>query len=343
MEGGRGVLAKERGVRAAENRIPGRGPGMASIMDMRMDAEEIKKNLRQLFPVGRVLFDEPLDGYTSMGVGGRADILIFPENAEEIRESMAYLRERKIPFLPVGNGTNLIVLDGGYRGAVIFLKGLRTLEMSDRDGGIVSLRAGAGVTLSELVGLSLKEALTGMEFCAGIPGSVGGALRMNAGAYGREIKDVLTAITLVTGEGTIVERGREKLLFAYRSLDLPEGSIITGASFLLKKGEKAAVEEQVAGILQVRREKHPLEYRNAGSIFKNPAGVPAGKIIDELGLKGARIGDAQISEKHANFIVNRGQAKAGDIVALIEMVKKKAREEKGIDLEPEVRIIGTAE
>jgi UDP-N-acetylmuramate dehydrogenase len=316
---------------------------MASKMDIGMDTEETKKTLRQLLPAGRVLFDKPLDRYTSMGVGGGADILIFPENAEEIRTSTAYLRERKIPFLPVGNGTNLIVLDAGYRGAVIFLKGLRTLELSDRDGGIVSLRAGAGVPLSDLVGLSLRKALTGMEFCAGIPGSVGGAVRMNAGAYGREIKNVLTAITLVTGEGTIVERGGEKLLFAYRSLDLPEGSIITGASFLLQKGGKEAVEERVAGILRVRGEKHPREYRNAGSIFKNPAGAPAGKIIDELGLKGARIGDAQISEKHANFIVNRGRAKAGDIVALIEMVKKKAREEKGIDLEPEVRIIGTTE
>jgi UDP-N-acetylmuramate dehydrogenase len=310
-------------------------------MDRKMDSGEIKNNLRQLLPAGRVLFDEYLDRYTSMGVGGRADILIFPENTEEIRITTAYLRERNIPFLPMGNGTNLLVLDAGYRGAVIFLKGLRTVELLNKDSDSVSIQAGAGVSLSELLALSLKEALTGMEFCAGIPGSVGGAVRMNAGAYGREIQSVLETITLITGEGTMVKMEKEKLLFAYRGVELPENSIITGASFLLEKGEREVVEERVAAILRMRRAKHPLEYRNFGSIFKNPPDVPAGKIIDELGLKGTRIGDAQISEKHANFIVNRGQAKAGDILALIEMVRKKVREEKGIDLEPEVRIIGT--
>ncbi|MBI4632941.1 MAG: UDP-N-acetylmuramate dehydrogenase [Deltaproteobacteria bacterium] len=308
-----------------------------------MDKDEVKRTLRKLLPAGKVVFDESLDRYTSMGVGGRTDIMIFPENTEEVIKTVAYLREREIPFLPVGNWTNLIVMDSGYRGAVISLKGLRNIEMSEKSRGAVSLRAEAGASLSELVALSLREALTGMEFCTGIPGSVGGAVRMNAGAHGREIKDVLETIRLITRGGEPLEMKRESLTFAYRSLDLPEDSIITGASFLLKKGEKTAVEEQVAGILQARREKHPLEYRNAGSIFKNPPGIPAGRIIEELGLKGVRIGDAQISEKHANFIVNLGHAKAVDIVALIDLVIKKVKGERGIDLEPEVRIIGTGE
>lgn len=306
-----------------------------------MDGDEVRRALRKLVPAGKVLFDEPLDRYTSMGVGGKADIMVFPENAEEIVKIVAYFREWEIPFIPVGNWTNLIVMDAGYRGAVISLKGLHTVTLSEKSPGGISLQAGAGVALSEFVGIALREALTGMEFCAGIPGSIGGAVKMNAGAFGREIKDVLTAITLINGGGNAVELKKENLVFSYRNLALPENSIITGASFLLSKGKKKDVEETVAAFLRIRREKHPLEHRSAGSIFKNPAGAPAGRIIDELGLKGARVGDAQISEMHANFIVNRGHATAGDIIALIDMVRRKAQEEKGIDLEPEVRIIGT--
>jgi UDP-N-acetylmuramate dehydrogenase len=311
------------------------------MMDAPMDRDRMKKALQKLVPAGKVLFDEPLDRYTSMGVGGRADIMVFPESAAEIAKTVIFFREHGVPFVPAGNWTNLIAADSGYRGAVISLKGLRTLELREKNGGAVSLRAEAGVALSELIGLALREALTGMEFCAGIPGSVGGAVRMNAGAFGREIKDTIEAVTVINGGGTVLELKREDLAFSYRNLDLPEQGIITGASFLLSRGEKGAVAETVAGFLRVRREKHPLEYRNAGSIFKNPAGVPAGRIIDELGLKGTRIGDAEISEKHANFIVNRGKARAEDIVALIDLVKERAKNERGIDLEPEVRIIGT--
>jgi UDP-N-acetylmuramate dehydrogenase len=306
-----------------------------------MDSDEVRRTLQKLVPAGKVLFDEPLDRYTSMGVGGRADILLFPDSAEELVKMVSYFREWGIPFIPVGNLTNLIVMDAGYRGAVISLKGLCTVTLSGKSHNTVSLQAEAGVAVSELIGVALREALTGMEFCAGIPGSIGGAVKMNAGAFGREIKDALTAITLINGGGNVVELKRESLAFSYRNLDLPEGSIIAGASFLLSKGEKRDVAEKVSAFLRMRREKHPLEYRSAGSIFKNPAGTPAGRIIDELGLKGARVGDAQISEKHANFIVNLGHATAGDIVALIDLVRKKVQEEKGIDLEPEVRMIGT--
>ncbi len=307
-----------------------------------MDGEKIREALLKLLPAGRVLFDEPLDRYTSMGVGGRADIMLFPKNAEEIVKATALLKQEGIPFIPVGNWTNLIAGDSGYRGAVLSLKGLHAMEFREK-GGAVSLRAEAGVGLPELVGLAVREGFTGMEFCAGIPGSVGGAVRMNAGAYGREIKDALEAVTLINGTGAIVSVMREKLLFSYRNLDLSEGSIITTATFRLDKGEKAAVEERVSELLRLRREKHPLGYRNAGSIFKNPAGVPAGRIIEELGLKGTRIGDAQISEMHANFIVNRGKATTKDIIALIELVKETVKRQRGIDLEPEVRIIGTTE
>ncbi|MDP2724912.1 MAG: UDP-N-acetylmuramate dehydrogenase, partial [Syntrophales bacterium] len=240
---------------------------------------------------------------------------------------------------PVGNGTNLIVRDGGYRGVVVSLKRFNNLSIKD-DGGGVSVHAEAGVPLAELVGLSLREGLTGMEFCAGIPGSVGGAVRMNAGAYGREIKDVVEAITFMTIKDGICQQGGGELGFSYRNLDLPPDSVILAARFFLHRGAREEIKKNVETILEMRKEKHPLMYRNAGSIFKNPGSVSAGRIIDEMGLKGLRIGDAMISEMHGNFIVNLGKAKAKDVLSLIDAVKNKVLEERGVVLETEVHIIG---
>ena len=172
-----------------------------------------------------------------------------------------------------------------------------------------------------------------MEFCAGIPGSVGGAVRMNAGAYGKEIKDVVDTVELMIISGEIMSSKKDDLKFAYRNLDISEGTIIIGASFLLTRGIEEQIHARINEILGKRKNKHPLEYRNAGSIFKNPnGGIPAGRIIDELGLKGIRIGNAKISEKHGNFIVNLGNAKASDIIALIDMIKTKVNEERGINV-----------
>ncbi|MGE5789738.1 MAG: UDP-N-acetylmuramate dehydrogenase, partial [Syntrophaceae bacterium] len=185
-----------------------------------------------------------------------------------------------------------------------------------------------------------KEALTGLEFCAGIPGSVGGGIRMNAGAYGSELKDVIESVDLLNGEGNIKSCKRQALQFQYRDLALPEGACVAGGVFVLARGNRDAVEGRIREILRTRSGKHPLQYRNAGSIFKNPKGMPAGKIIDEAGLKGARIGGAQVSEMHGNFIVNLGSATAKDIIGLIEHVQQKVLETKGIALEPEVKIIG---
>ena len=169
---------------------------------------------------------------------------------------------------------------------------------------------------------------------------MGGAVRMNAGAYGSEIKDIVEWVSTLRRDGRILKVGRDELVFAYRNLDLPEGSIITDASFFLRRGEGKKIRGKITEILSLRKKKHPLDYRSAGSIFKNPPNIPAGQIIDEMGLKGARIGDAMISERHGNFIVNLGHAKAGDILALIDMVKKRVLEEKGIALEAEVMIVG---
>lgn len=289
---------------------------------------------------GDIRFNEPADRHTSIGVGGRIDALVFPKNVEDLVMAVATLREDRIPFLPVGNWTNLIVAGEGYRGALISLTAMRAVEEKNGNDGKVYLEAQAGVLLSELVALTVRKAFTGMEFCAGIPGSVGGALRMNAGAYGGEIKDVCASVHLLDPVKGLHTLTRDSLTFSYRNLDLPAELIIIGAAFGLTRGEGAAIAGRVRDIISLRREKHPLEFKNAGSIFKNPRATPAGRLIETAGLKGLRIGDAQVSEKHANFIINRGEASAEEILGLIGQVQKRVFESTGVALETEVRIIG---
>ena len=289
---------------------------------------------------GEVFFDEPMDRYTSIRVGGKADVLVCPQSVEALRRVILYCRSCNKPFLPVGNWTNLIVRDGGYRGVIISMKRLQSVTWDMGRKGSVLVSAQAGVSLAEVVRMAARDAFTGMEFCSGIPGSIGGAVIMNAGAYGKEIRDVIQEVTLMNERGEIVKRKKKELSFEYRKLNLPEETIVVGAAFSLEKGDPVEIRERVAEILEKRRQKHPLEYPNAGSIFKNPKSKPAGQIIEEAGLKGVRIGDAKISEKHGNFIVNLGNARAADIVALIDLAKKKVREQMGISLETEVRIIG---
>ena len=300
----------------------------------------LREKLRNMVS-GKVLFDEPMSRYTSIGVGGIADAVVWPERSEELSRIIHFLWQFQIPFIPIGNGTNLIVKDGGYKGTVISMLGLNSISLVERGPEQVLLHAGAGVTLSEIVLLSEKRSLSGMEFCAGIPGSVGGAVKMNAGAWGNEIKDVVETIELMIISGEILDSKKDNLKFAYRNLDISEGTIIVGASFLLARGIEEQIHARINEILGKRKNKHPLEYRNAGSIFKNPnGGIPAGRIIDELGLKGVQIGSARISEKHGNFIVNLGNAKASDIIALIDMIKTKVNKERGIMLQTEVMIVG---
>lgn len=200
--------------------------------------------------------------------------------------------------------------------------------------------AEAGASLDSVISLALAEELTGMEFCAGIPGSVGGAVRMNAGAYGKEMKDVLEKIYLLDVDGTKKDLHRQDISFGYRKINLPLQTIILAAKFRVEKGETKSIKNRMKEIMQWRREKHPLEYPSAGSVFKNIPGQPAGKIIEELGIKGKSCGDAQISPKHANFIVNKGKAKAADVLKLIAFVQEKVKKEKNINLETEVVIIG---
>lgn len=287
-----------------------------------------------------IRLDEEASRRTSIGVGGRIDAIVFPRSEEELAQTVRFLKEARIPFLPVGNWTNLIVTDRGYRGALVSLSGLTALDIGEGPDGDVRLTAQAGVSLAELVNISIREALTGIEFCAGIPGSLGGALRMNAGAYGGEIKDIVETVRLLDPSGEIREASRSGLRFTYRSLDLSAETVIIGAVLRLRRSDGASVSGKIREIIEMRRGKHPLEFPSAGSIFRNPREVPAGKLIDQAGLKGFRIGDAQVSEKHGNFIVNRGKARAEEILSLIALIQRRVFETTGHQLRTEVKIIG---
>jgi UDP-N-acetylmuramate dehydrogenase len=290
--------------------------------------------------LGDVLLNEPLAKHTSMGVGGKADAMVCPKCIDDLQRIVTLLSDRGIRYLPVGNWTNLIVRDRGFRGVIISLKGLKKMRLIDMEAGTPGIYSEAGISLSEFVDFAAKSSLSGMEFCAGIPGSVGGAVRMNAGAFGKEIKDILGKVSVLNHDGSIVSMHRQDLQFTYRNLDLSEGVILVSATFLLEKGIENEVRMKIREIMDLRKAKHPLADRSAGSIFKNPKGIPAGRIIEELGLKGTTVGGAKISEKHGNFIVNTGNAKADDILALIDLVQKQVFKERGIKLETEVKIVG---
>jgi UDP-N-acetylmuramate dehydrogenase len=236
--------------------------------------------------------------------------------------------------------TNIIVRDGGYHGVILLMKGLNGVSYLCTPERQHYISAQAGAALASVLSRALAEELTGMEFCAGIPGSIGGAVRMNAGAYGREIKDVVETVFLLDADGNKKALRREEISFSYRKAGLPPEAIILSARFKLEKGQAQQIKKRTSEIIQWRHEKHPLEYPNAGSVFKNIPGQTVGELIEELGMKGVSCGDAQVSLKHANFIVNRGKAKASDVLELIALIQSKAKQEKGVILEPEVVIIG---
>lgn len=285
---------------------------------------------------GKVLFDAPMRQFTSMQVGGPADSLLFPRDVNELKKVVRYTRRKKIPFLILGRGTNLVVRDRGVRGWVISLaQGLKKIQM---DGEVVD--AEAGLSLQRLVQFSVRKGLTGLEPFFGIPGTVGGGLAMNAGAWGSELKDVLLSVTLMKEDGEIVESARSRLRFSYRGLAIPSSWIILKGRFKLKMGKRGDILGRVRSYSEMRKKRQPLDYPSAGSVFKNPEEGPAGKWIEEAGLKGFRIGRAMVSERHANFIINLGKAKAEEVIRLMEFVEKKVYEGKGISLEREVKVVG---
>ena len=297
--------------------------------------QDYKKEAQGLIK-GRVLFNAPMRKFTSIKVGGPADSLLFPTNVEELRKVVRYAKRKSIPSLILGRGTNLLVKDKGVRGWVISLtQGMKKVQM---EGEVVE--AEAGLSLQRLVQFTIQKGLTGFEPFFGIPGTVGGGVAMNAGAWGAELKDLLLSITLMKEDGEVVERSRARLNFSYRSLALPSSWIILKGRFQLKRGKKDEILERVRSYSEMRKRTQPLDDRSAGSIFKNPEEGPAGKWIEEVGLKGFRMGQAMVSDRHANFIINLGKATAEEVINLMEWVEKRIYEERGISLEREVRVVG---
>ncbi len=285
---------------------------------------------------GGTVLNAPMHRLTSMKVGGPADALLFPGDVEELKTVVRVAKRRRIPIFILGNGTNLVVRDRGIRGWVICLtKGFKKIQIQGQ-----IIESDAGVPLRRLVRTCMESGLSGLEPLFGIPGTVGGAVAMNAGAWGAEIKDLLLSVTFLNSAGRVFERDASKLKFRYRSLDIPASWIILKGRFQLRRGRKEDIAGSVKSYSEMRKRRQPAGCYSAGSIFRNPKEGPAGKWIEETGLKGFRIGDAMVSERHANFIINLGKATADEIIRLMEYVERKVYEEKEISLQREVRVVG---
>lgn len=277
---------------------------------------------------------------TTFRIGGAAEVFCEPESREELIGLVSLLRTEKIAYTIIGNGSNLLVSDAGIDGVVIRIgKEMRKIEVLGE-----KISAESGILLSELSCVAAKNSLSGLEFASGIPGTLGGAIYMNAGAYGGEIGDLIESVTYLSEAGTLVAAGREELSFGYRHSSFREdGGIILSCVLVLSKGSEEEIREKMQELKQKRIEKQPLSYPSAGSAFKRPEGYFAGALIEEAGLKGFRIGGAGISEKHAGFLVNYGGATAKDVLAVIRHVQEKVMEKSGVFLEPEIRMIGREE
>jgi UDP-N-acetylmuramate dehydrogenase len=290
---------------------------------------------------GKVLQQVPLSRHTSLRVGGCADLMMYPVHHQEVLAIIRFCAGRAIPRFIMGAGTNLLVRDGGIRGVVIKLtRSFITIAPVGTDGDQPMIQAEAGASLRRLLAVCLEQELAGLEFLSGIPGSLGGAWAMNAGAQGTEMGDVTEAITLLTPRGELEEKKSPGLPFAYRSLGLAPGTVILKGLLRVRRGTRSAIAQAVETINRRRWQRQPLELPSAGCVFKNPPGDAAGRLIEQAGLKGRREGGAQISDKHANFIVNRGGATARDILTLMDVMQKSVLEATGIRLEPELQVVG---
>ena len=299
--------------------------------------QEFCHKLKNVITKGTVLTEEPMSRHTSFQIGGPAEIFVQPATGDEVRQAICLAKEEQIPFFVVGNGSNLLVSDDGFRGMIVQI-GRNLQEISVEDNVIY---AQAGALLSRVSKTALEHGLTGMEFAAGIPGSLGGAVAMNAGAYGGEMKDILTDAEVLTPDGEIKILSLEELDLSYRhSCIFDEDYIVLSVHLQLEQGDTTVIRNRMDELARARREKQPLEYPSAGSTFKRPEGYFAGALIQDAGLKGYTVGGAQVSEKHSGFVINRGGATAEEVLFLIKQVQKKVKSRFGVTMEPEVRMVG---
>lgn len=298
-----------------------------------MISEAVFQALKGYVPEENIRLQEPMAGHTTFRIGGPADCFLQPENEKQLIQVLNYLKKVEMPYFILGKGSNLLVSDEGFRGVVIQIgAGMSRITVA---GNKISAQAGA--TMAQVARAAWEHGLTGLEFAAGIPGTVGGGVVMNAGAYDGEMSYVVEQVSMVNGEGEIFKLGKEDLEFGYRtSVIKNKPFIVTDVVFCLQKGKREAIKTKMDELAAKRREKQPLEYPSAGSTFKRPEGLYAGKLIMDAGLRGYRVGGAQVSEKHCGFVINTGQATAKDVMELITEVRKQVKDKFKVDLEPEI-------
>ena len=285
----------------------------------------------------KYLLNEAMSLHTSFKIGGAADIMLFPENEGHLTEILTTAKEKNIPTFILGKGSNLLVSDEGIEGAVISTLSLSKITLLDE----TTIKAEAGATMAALCKAARDNSLTGLEFAYGIPGTVGGALYMNAGAYGGDISMVVESAQSIKSDFEIINRRADQMALGYRKSVYDEnGEIITSVTFSLKKGNKEEITSAMDTFMQKRKNSQPLEYGSAGSTFKRPKGYYAAALIDECGLKGVNVGDAEVSVKHAGFVINKGKATCADVITLIEKIKKTVMDKRGVELNTEVIHIG---
>ncbi len=302
-----------------------------------MIQQEFCQKIKQQLTTGTLLEQELMSRHTSFRIGGPADYFVEPASVDELAGVLSLARQEKVPFFIVGNGSNLLVSDEGFRGMIVHTGGsLRSISV---EGDVIYAQAGA--LLGAVAGAALEAGLTGMEFAAGIPGTLGGAVCMNAGAYGGEMKDILLDAEVLTQDGERLVIPVEELDLSYRhSIIFEKNYIVLAAHIRLSRGDKTQIRNRMNELAGARKEKQPLEYPSAGSTFKRPEGYFAGKLIQDAGLKGYTVGGAQVSEKHSGFVINRGGATAEEVRFLIRQVRSKVKQQFGVELEPEVRMLG---
>ena len=299
---------------------------------------KIIQRLNSGSPSIRLICDAPMSNYTSFRAGGSADLLIEPSGEDELRRLLALMNEEGCPYMILGRGTNILVRDGGYRGAMIRMGD--PFQQIQREGNM--LICGSGATLSAVARRACEEGLGGFEFASGIPGTIGGAVFMNAGAYGSEMADVIRSVRLITADGSSVrEAGVDELDMGYRrSAIQASGEIVVSASIMLEEADPEEIRSRMAELMEKRNSKQPVNLPSAGSFFKRPEGHYAGRLIEDAGLGGLTVGGAQVSQLHKGFIVNAEDATATDILRLMDIVRLTVMDRFGVLLEPEVRIVG---
>ena len=302
-----------------------------------MDKMKMKKRLTEKISGSLVQENAPMAKFTSFRAGGCADLLVQPQNIKELQDVLQVLQEEGCPHMVLGNGSNVLVKDGGYRGVIVKLgSGFDHVVV---EGNVI--RCGSGALLSAVAKAAADAGLTGMECLSGIPGSIGGAVFMNAGAYGGEMKQIVESAEVLTSEGEVLNLTNEELGMGYRTSVIAKNDYVALSAVLkLEKGDRQEIRAYMEDLKERRVTKQPLEFGSAGSTFKRPEGYFAGKLIQDSGMQGYRVGDAQVSEKHCGFVINRGNATAAEVMQLMKDVADRVEEKFGVRLEPEVRRIG---